>query len=396
MKHLELRRAGIVPALLLGLTGVAALTGCNSGGGDAAAGGGGGSDVLATVGGENITRAQLRDYVEGKQGAQALQTLIDNRLLQQSLKTKGGAVTDQEVTDELQEQLKDLQKQEKLSPPRPGATPVSKSFQDLLSEKGPRFAALQEDTRSTLTNIKVLTKDIPASEADLKTYFAKNHAIYDTPALVQCGALISSTPVRAKTLLAQLNNKSRTFKQLVDEQAKANDRAAGQSFYDRPISPDNLPPQLKTPLTTLKLGAISNVIALQAPGAPGSGAASSSIYFIFTVIKRIPGQKADFASVKSRVERAYKLEKLQATSPPGQVDPQTGQPVDPTKKILADLQHAGNVIISDPAYAPLATSYKVEPKAGSATGNTVTGSAVGNTVTGDSAASNAASGNVAG
>lgn len=344
--------------------GAIAIAGCNNGGTTASASGA--SGPLATVGAEDVSRAEFYSSLEASHGNDALVQLIDYHLLMQKAQADGITISEDEVTAGLAE--------------RQARNPQITS---VIAAGGPRLEALRRDVRLQLAAQKLLTAKIKATDAELKAFMTKYaKRWYDEPAKVKIGALFSSTKVRADLMAQQLKSGSKTFAQLVEEQKKAKDPAAQFSNEQAPTADPitNFPPAVRAQLQSIKLGSTT---------APALVQISPQIqaYTIFRVVERTPAQKADFAKLKPTVELDYKLAQVakgiveqnpknpafdQAieNTAAAYFGPSSGQPAPKlrdvltyitqfaTNQIVAQLRGSGQVTIDDTNYAALAELYK--------------------------------------
>ena len=367
-KSLPLRKAGVL-ASSLALAGIVSLSiaGCNSSGGgkvsvDPSSTGGGGGAVV-TVNGQAIERNALYSHLEATYGESSVRQLIDFALIMQKLKAEGLSISDAEVDAAIEARKES-----------------SPEVAQIVEAKGVRLGALQRQTRYQLALDKLLTKDVKATDDQLKKWFETRRKYYDQPAKAKVGILLTSTKARADTMAAQLKSKSKSFQELVTEQQNANDPAAKASLAESPemITIDALPPLLKNSINNLKNGETSNPIKLQE--------GPQTAYAILRVVQKQPAVKADFTKLKSQIEMDYKLEqvarKLNSENPQNppfdqtleqvasSVAAQNGGQVPSFREILTfitqtaasnltnGLRTAAKVEANDPAYAKVAETYK--------------------------------------
>lgn len=377
MKHTKRAMRGVgLAAGALTMT----LAGCGgkSGSGGILSGGGSGA-TLATVAGQAITRDELQGYAEAKVGAQALSELIDYNLVMAELKSKGLDVTPKEVEDDLAAR-------------KNAADPTTKKQIDHMMEQGGSVKdALERQARLRLAIEKLVTKDIKVSDAELKAWFEKNKAKY-YPERVKLALLMSAQKDRADTMARELTAKdktAKTFKQLVDEQAKIADPVGrGSNMETPPIEMSQMPEFLRAPISKLKPGQVSPVIEMKPSLPPGMKTPPKmpSAYMIARLEER---QSTDFESARVTLEQDYKLEQLarreQKNDPQmsrmnfdqaiGQVRssfPPSAQPRDlwraltrsAEQTLITALRQKGSVKIDDPFYADLAANYTPAPAPG--------------------------------
>ena len=339
----------------------AVLAGCNkstSGGGGVAS-----SGAVATVNGEAINRDDLHAQLEAAYGETAVRQLIDYTLVTQKLKADGLAISDSEVSAAIAT--------------REAATP---EIAAIVKEKGVRYDALQRQTRFQLAIDKLLTKDVKATDDQIKKWFETRRSYYDTPAKAKIGILLSTSKPKADTMAAQLKSKSKSFPVLVNEQKTANDPAAGSSIAESPtmITIDALPALLKNSINKLQTNQTSNVITLKE--------GERTAYAILRLVQKQPAVKADYTKMKAQVDMDYKLEQVakklngeNPSNPPFErtleqvkqaVSAQNGGQTPAFREILTfitqtqsanltnSLRTAAKVESSDPTYAKVVESYK--------------------------------------
>ena len=368
-------RAAWKPLAALGLA--LALAGCNNnnGGGGLTGGGASGSgEAIATVGGTTITRADLTKILEAQSGAQFLPVLIDTQLLIQAGKDAGITVTDAEIAAE-------LERQKKLDP----------RLGEELTKNPLLTDVINTQVRRNIVSQRLLTKDVKMTDADVQKFFTTYKSYYEAPAQIKFGRLLTSTQARADAMSRALKAKSKTFKQLVEEQKKTQDQAAVDSnettgdFLPLDVLPLLVGPNDAKAIEKLPVGGITSPLKIQAPG-------GQTVYAIYQITERKEPTKADFAALKETVETDYKMAqvameevKKNPENPPFDEtlqrtrDAVRAQSQDPTaappsmrdvltlilrprqQNILTELRTKGTVQINDPAYKTVADEYKPVP-----------------------------------
>ena len=355
-------------------------TGNGSGGGGMASSNT--STTVAMVDGEKITRAELQAFSEAMAGEQALQQMIDYDLMMKELKAKNLEVSDEEVKSVLAKQRATMSEEE------------GKRFDVLMQSGAPQVEALRRQAKQRLALNKLLTKDVKASEADVKKWFdATKDARY--PMHFNIGVLLTTQKARADAMERQLSSKAKTFKDLVDEQKKLNDNFAKQSTEDskQPMTMDSVPPSMQAAIKSLKPGEVSKVLTISSGqgGQPGA----------YAIIRLIDKSETSFESMRSQAETDYKIEQVareefKKSAPPnmkfedaikqirqnlGQQamqDAMQGGPMQPPPtdadaiaaltrasqtKMLTDLRQSGKVQISEAIYQQVGDMYKPAPAA---------------------------------
>ena len=356
------------------------LAGCGgkSGSGGILSGGSGGGTV-ATVAGQAITRGELQGYAEAKVGEQALSELIDYNLIMAELKSKGLDVTDKEVQE-------DLATRQRTADPRTQA-----QLTRMMSQGGAVKDALERQARLRLAIEKIVTKDIKVSDAELKAWFEKNKEKY-YPERVKLAMLMSSQKARADAMARQLAAKdttAKTFKQLVDEQAKIADPVGRGSTMETPlIGMAEMPPFLRTAISKLKPGQVSPVLEMK-PSIPPGMKNPPKVPPAYVIARLEERQGTDFETARATLEQDYKLEQLarreqkkepqmsqmnfdQAMTQVRSSFPPTAQARDmwraftrtAEQNLVTGLRQKGNVKIDDAFYSEIAANYRPAPAPG--------------------------------
>lgn len=352
------------------------LSGCTGSGGGSGMASSNTSATVATVDGVNITRADLQAFSEAMSGDRALQQLIDYELLMKELKAKNLDVSDEEVKADLAKQRQTMGAED------------GKRFDTLMQSGAPQADAFRRQSKQRLALAKLLTKDVKANEADVKKWFEKNkESRY--PMRFNIGVLLTTQKVRAEAMARQLASKSKTFKDLVEEQKKLNDPFAKQSTEDsqQPMTLATVPQPMQVAIKNTKPGEISKVITL-----------SSGQQSAYAIIRLIEKSESSFEALRAQAETDYKIEQVarqefKKSAPPnmkfedaikqirenlGQQAMQMamqGQPVPPPtdadavaalnraseSKLLTDLRQAGKVQVSDAVYQAVGDIYKPAP-----------------------------------
>ena len=332
------------------------------------------ADTLATVGGAPVTRADLNKLLEAQYGESVLPNLIDTQLLLQAGKAAGIDVSDADVAAE-------LERQKKLEPQLTEALTKNPRLLDIVNPQVRRNLVVQ----------RLLTKDVKApTEAELQQFFNTYKTYYQEPAKVKIGTLLTSTKARADAMSRALKDKTKTFEQLVAEQAKAQDPIAGRSSAGDSLQPVDTLEQVFGPaeakvIETLPKGATT----APRPIPIGTGA---PIYVLFHVTDRVAPGAVDFNALKPVVEVDYKMAQVaqgvvkeNPANPPfaetlkrtrASIAQQSQNPLAPApslrdvltfilrqkqQELLVGLRAKGLVKIEDPAYTTVADQYKAAP-----------------------------------
>jgi foldase protein PrsA len=117
------------------------------------------------VNGKPITRLSLIRQLEKTSGRTALESLINDTLIEQEAKKANVVVTDSEIQAELEKVKKDLEAQ-------------GMNLDTALSTQGMSMNDFQENLRMKQTVEKILKDDIQVSDEDVKKYFEENKELF--------------------------------------------------------------------------------------------------------------------------------------------------------------------------------------------------------------------------
>jgi foldase protein PrsA len=159
----------------------ASLAACNNGSG-------GGN--VASVNGQAITRADFDHKLESSPTAkQVLSQQVQQALIDQYARDKKIDVSQAEI-DKKETETK--------------AKFPAGQFEQILKQQSLTEQDVQNILKQQLILEKAIAPQIHVSEADIKAYFDKNHALFDKPAQVRARHILTVDPAKAKEVLAKL------------------------------------------------------------------------------------------------------------------------------------------------------------------------------------------------
>ncbi len=139
-------------------------------------------EIVAEVGEERITKAELADRLISQSGRAMLEEMISERLLQRAARQQGVTVTDAEV----EARIRVLQEN------AGGEQP----FAQKLTALGLTPALLRQQVRLQLTAEKVL--NLTVTDEEIAQYFELNRPLLDIPARVKLRRLVVTDEAKAK------------------------------------------------------------------------------------------------------------------------------------------------------------------------------------------------------
>ncbi|MDS1029610.1 SurA N-terminal domain-containing protein [Bacillota bacterium LX-D] len=117
-------------------------------------------DVVARVNGEDITKEELYNYLVKESGQDALNTLIAEKITEQEANKQNIKITDQDIEKEMQKIYKSYGGQA--------------TFEQFAASNGYSMEDVKKDLVMSLKLQKLLGPQIKITEAEMKSYFAKN------------------------------------------------------------------------------------------------------------------------------------------------------------------------------------------------------------------------------
>lgn len=121
--------------------------------------------VVATVNGKPITRFEIINELEKKNGKEVIDNLVTKNLIMQEAAKKGVTVSQDDVNNELAKIEEDLKKQ-------------NQTLDQVLQMQGLTKADVEENLRIKLYIERLLADQVTVSDDDAKKYFDENKAMY--------------------------------------------------------------------------------------------------------------------------------------------------------------------------------------------------------------------------
>jgi foldase protein PrsA len=148
-----------------------------------------GGDV-ATVNGQKISRAAFDQKLEsGPSGKSTLAQLIQSSLVEQYATTNKIDVTDAEIA----------KREDEIKAKYPAG-----QFDQILKQQGLTENDVHQILRDQIIIEKAVAPKVTVSEADIKAFFTKNHALLDTPEQVQARHILVADEKTADDIEAKL------------------------------------------------------------------------------------------------------------------------------------------------------------------------------------------------
>ncbi|MFT4417016.1 peptidylprolyl isomerase [Fredinandcohnia humi] len=149
-------------------------------------------DVVASVGGEEINRDELYTSLEQFYGAQVLETMITDKIVELESKKEKITVTDEELQEEMQALIDSYGGEE--------------AFTTAIEASGATRADVEDDVTLYIKTKKLLEPRIEITDEELKTYFEENKASFAQPEQVQASHILVEEEATAKEVAEKLVN----------------------------------------------------------------------------------------------------------------------------------------------------------------------------------------------
>lgn len=148
------------------------------------------SDVVATVNNVNISKDKLYDALVKTGGAQTLDSLIIEELVEQEAVKAKVTVTDADLDKEIATIKKNF--------------PSEVEFTAALAQSGMTIENLKDQMKVKVKLSKILEPKVKVTDADVKKSFEDNKASYETAEEVQASHILVATKAEAEVILKEL------------------------------------------------------------------------------------------------------------------------------------------------------------------------------------------------
>jgi foldase protein PrsA len=278
----------------------------------ACSGGSGGGATIATVNGTNITKAEFDAKLEASPaGKQTLSQLIQQALVEQYAKDKGLTASD----DEIKKQEDDIRAK---YPPG--------QFDQILKSQGLTEDDVHKILREQVLIQKAVDPQVKVTDADIKAYFDKNHAMMDKPEQVRARHILVADKKTADEVEAKLKAGGK-FEDLAKQYStdpSTKDKGGELGFFGK----GQMVPAFQDAAFAAKVGEIT------APVKSPFG------WHIIQVEEKKPAVKATLASMHDTIRDQLKQQQIQQLAGP----------------FLNNLRNSAKISVTDPRFADVVPS----------------------------------------
>ena len=227
------------------------------------------NDVVAVVNGDEISQEEFIEFAISGGGAQLLDQIILEKIIQQKADQEGITISDKELETKFNE-FKDQ-------------VPSKDLFEEFLTQQGLTEESFREQMRTNLLLEKMVKAEIEVSDEEVREYFDGNKEQFGEPEQVKAKQIIAETEEEAKKAHKRLQD-GEDFTEVakdvsIDPETKDNGGDLGNVPKGRLARID---PDLEEKVFSLAEGELSEPIE------------SQSGFYIVHVDKKIAAKEAEF------------------------------------------------------------------------------------------------------
>ena len=245
-----------------------------------------GQQAVAQVGSKTITWSDLADRAARMYGAQVLDELINEAVIEQAASANGATVTDSEVD----QRLADMS----------AGVGSAAAFADILSSAGVSRSVLRYRVRSILLAEKALGITVTPEEA--RAYFDANKKSFDEPAQVRLQRIVVGDAAAANAAIDRLK-KGEKFEDVSAAVSKYPDIRTSKGEFGWWVKGSGRDAAIDKAASETKLRSYSQPFA------------SGGDYYIIYVAEEKPARQAAFDEVQSRATYVLRSLKLRSQLP---------------------------------------------------------------------------------
>ncbi|OXS53938.1 foldase protein PrsA [Bacillus sp. V-88] len=241
-------------------------------------------EVVASVGGESVTREDWLYALEQQHGKEELRAMVNQKVIDHLAKKYDISVSNKEVEQEYY---------------------LIQSVYNAYDEENLEDEdTLKEQIKSELLLEELITKDVQVPEKEMKKFYAQNEEQYSIPKMYKLKQLKVADQTEADQVLKELDGGS-NFEALAMERSTDEQSAhLGGDIGYVPIDGDILSPEAKSEVEPLSQGEWTSAIQ------------QDSDYVIYYVDGILKERDFSFKEVKSQIRRQIALEQVETPLKP--------------------------------------------------------------------------------
>lgn len=242
------------------------------------------TETAASINGEKITKEELDSKLTEMYGAETLDSLVTNKVIEMEAAKEKVKVTGNEIDEELA----------KLEESYGG----EEAFEAALEQNQVTMDRIREDIEIYLLAEKMIGASIDVSEEEMKTYFEENKASFDQKEQVKASHILVEDEATAKKIKEQLD-KGEDFAELAKEYSTDSSNAAngGDLGY---FGKGEMAEEFEQAAFALEAGAISEPVKTEFG------------YHIIKLVDKKAEKAADFEDHKEEIKELLFDQKIQA------------------------------------------------------------------------------------
>ncbi|MFL8938689.1 peptidyl-prolyl cis-trans isomerase [Rossellomorea oryzaecorticis] len=243
-----------------------------------------GSEVVATVGGDSVTREDWLYTLEQKYGEQELRQLVNQKVIDKAAKKYNVSISDKEVDQEF-----DL---------------IRSAYDSFDEEFTADEQTVKAQIRTDLLLEELLTKDVEISEEDMKNFYTQNEEMYSIPKMFNLKQIKVKDKSEAGQVIKELESGS-SFDVLAMERSTDDGSAnLGGDIGYVPAEGELLSPEAVKELESTKKGKWSQPVK------------TGSDYVIYLLKDTVKERQYSYKDVKDQIRRQLAMEQVETPLTP--------------------------------------------------------------------------------
>jgi foldase protein PrsA len=238
-----------------------------------------GNEVVATVGGDSVTREDWLYSLEQKYGEQELKQMINQKVIEKVAKKYDISVSDKEINQEY-----DLIRS------------VYNSFDEEYTEDEETVKA---QIKTDLLLEELLTRDVEISEEEMKSFYEQNEEMYSIPEMYNLKQIKVSDKAQAGQVVKELEDGSNFDVLAMERSIDVQSAHLGGEIGYIPADGELLSPEAVKELDSLKVGQWSQPVK------------SGSDYVIYLLEDIMKERNYSYDDVKSQIRRQLAIEQVE-------------------------------------------------------------------------------------
>jgi foldase protein PrsA len=239
-----------------------------------------GNNPVATVDGVKITETELNERLVQTYGEQVLRSMIDRELLKEAAAERGIEVTEEDMTEAIEEQKAQYETEER--------------FQQFLAANNLSEEEWKDEVRVMVMARKLALHGVDPSEEELQQFFQENQERFNQPATVAMSEIVVSSQEEAQEVIQDLASTDASFADLASRYSLAGSRQAGGERPPVPINQINQP-EIREVAQNLPVGEVSEPIEV------------GGSWLLLKVRDRTEAREASFETDRERIEEQYRM-----------------------------------------------------------------------------------------